>query len=261
MATALPDEASGAAAPQAPAAVAAAGSPLAGDELAFAVSHDLQQPLTQIVRFLELLAEGAAGRAGTESARLLEQARSSAARLEERYEALHRLARLESDARAHASVELDTVADRAIARLAPDCEALGGRIDRTPLPTVDGDREQLELLFQNLLGNALKFRGPEAPRVRIQGEASGNSWHFRVEDNGIGVPPKDAERIFQLFQRLHTAAETPGTGIGLALCRRIVERHGGSIWVEPRPGGGSVFHFTLSRRTAKSLDEPRSERR
>lgn len=230
------------------------------DEMAYAVSHDLRQPLAQVVRFLQLLAEESTGRSG-KSERLLEQARASASRLEERVDAVLRLARIESGERRSASVDLDALAARVIAKLEPERTALGGRIDRANLPVVQGDEAQLELLLHNLLDNALKFHGSEPPRIRIDCAAEESSWHVRVEDNGVGVPAQHAERIFALFQRLHTANEAPGTGIGLALCRRVVARHGGRIWVESRPGEGSTFHLTLARHPEASFDESRGSTR
>jgi len=113
------------------------------------------------------------------------------------------------------------------------------------LPRVSGDADQLRQLLQNLISNAVKFRGRRKPRIRIQATSLGDEWHFRVSDNGIGIEPRFAERIFVIFQRLHSRDSYPGTGIGLALCRRIVDRHGGRIWVDSIPGEGSTFSFTL----------------
>ena len=114
-----------------------------------------------------------------------------------------------------------------------------------PLPTVVGDPVQLGQVLQNLVANAIKFRGAEPPRVHVSAERAGREWTVSVRDNGIGISPEYAQRIFVIFQRLHSRAEYAGTGIGLAICKKIVERHGGRIWVEPAPGGGSVFRFTL----------------
>ena len=117
------------------------------------------------------------------------------------------------------------------------------------LPEVEGDDTQLIQLFQNLIGNAVKFRRKDAsPNIRISAEQKQGEWVFGVHDNGIGIEPRDYERIFDIFQRLHTSEEYPGTGLGLALCKKIVERHRGRIWIESRKNEGSSFYFTITRR-------------
>jgi light-regulated signal transduction histidine kinase (bacteriophytochrome) len=121
-------------------------------------------------------------------------------------------------------------------------------ITHDPLPTVAGDAMQLLRLLQNLLGNAIKFRREEPPRIHVQATSRGGHWLFSIRDNGIGIDPQYYTRIFQVFQRLHTREQYAGTGIGLAVCKRVVERHGGSIWVESKPGEGSTFYFTLPAR-------------
>jgi light-regulated signal transduction histidine kinase (bacteriophytochrome) len=120
-----------------------------------------------------------------------------------------------------------------------------GEVVAEGLPTVEGDWVQLAQLFQNLIANALKFRGEAPPRVEISADREGDAWRFRVADNGIGIDPRNRDRVFEMFQRLHTRDAYPGTGVGLAIARKIVERHGGRIWVEPGPERGTVFHFTI----------------
>jgi chemotaxis family two-component system sensor kinase Cph1 len=121
----------------------------------------------------------------------------------------------------------------------------GAVVTADPLPTVRADQTQLGMLWQNLLSNALKFHGPEPPHIHVSAQQEGAEGVFSVRDNGIGLDPTHAERIFVMFQRLHTRKEYPGTGIGLAVCKKIVERHGGRIWVESAPGEGATFFFTL----------------
>ena len=146
---------------------------------------------------------------------------------------------------------LDTSSEKALghalANLRGSIEESGALVTHDRLPTVLADETQLVQLFQNLVGNAIKYRGPQAPRVHVSAASDGaKRWTFGVTDNGIGIDPQYFERIFVMFQRLHGRAEHPGTGIGLAICKKIVERHGGTISVESQPGRGSTFRFTLA---------------
>jgi signal transduction histidine kinase len=143
-------------------------------------------------------------------------------------------------------VATDAVVGRVIESLQAQDGARQVRFDVGDLPTVLGDEQQLGQLFQNLVGNAIKFVPDDrAPEVRVTAERAGTTWRFGIADNGIGLDPAHADRIFRMFQRLHTPDDYPGTGIGLAIAKKVVERHGGEIWAEPREGGGTVFAFTL----------------
>lgn len=154
--------------------------------------------------------------------------------------------------------DCSAVVARVMADLRATIEASGARVAVEPLPTVMARATELVQVFQNLVGNALKFRGERAPEIHIGCELDGDSWVFSVRDNGLGVEPRHAERIFMVFKRLHAPKRYPGTGIGLAICKRVVERRGGRIWVEPAPGGGSVFRFTLPHDGAVRVEPERA---
>jgi len=141
--------------------------------------------------------------------------------------------------------DCETVLNLSLNNLKAAIEEKGAIVTHDPLPKVMADHAQLGQVFQNLIGNAIKFQGNEPPRVHVSASRNGNGWTFSVHDNGIGIAPEHAERIFIIFQRLHSRDEYPGTGIGLAICKKIVERHGGSIWVESKVGKGATFYFIL----------------
>ncbi|HVS14802.1 MAG TPA: ATP-binding protein [Thermoanaerobaculia bacterium] len=230
------------------------------DEMAYTVSHDLRQPLNQVIQLLRLLDQEAGGRLGDEGEALLEHARQSAQRLDGMVEAVLRCARIENASAAFGPVDLDAVLARVLERLEPERAAAGAEITHGTLGELQGDEFQLDQLLQNLLDNALKFRGADPPRIHVDAADEGDALHLHVGDNGIGIPAKDRERIFLMFQRLHGEREVPGTGIGLAVCRRVAARHGGRIWVESEPGQGSTFHVTLAKRApAKAASTRRSK--
>lgn len=145
-------------------------------------------------------------------------------------------------------IDMNAAVDIALANLKSAIQESGANIEVAELPTIRGDRTQLAQLFQNLIGNAIKFRGSDSPRIRVEAERKEDEWLFAVRDNGIGIDAAHAERIFLIFQRLHGRKQFSGTGIGLAICERIVKRHGGRIWVEPNTDHGSVFYFTMDAR-------------
>lgn len=153
-------------------------------------------------------------------------------------------------------VDTGAVVDQAISNLALAVSDAGGRVTRDDMPVVHGDVTQLVQLVQNLIGNALKFRAESPPEVHVSAEHRGPEWVFSVADNGIGISPVYAQRIFTIFERLHGPDEYTGTGIGLAICKRIVERHGGRIWVESQEGAGATFRFTVPTRTSVAERPP-----
>lgn len=213
-------------------------------ELAYVVSHDLRQPLNQVVRYLELIEEKAGARLEKSERELLAQARRGALRLETLVDGVHRYASAGKRG-ALTPISLEQVLVRVLERLADERQASQAEVTHDSLPTVQASAPQMDQLFSNLLANAFKFRGAKPARVHVGAQANGDHWRLSVSDQGIGIDPKDAERIFGLFQRLHTDSEYPGSGIGLALCKRIVARHGGRLWVDSMPGAGATFYWTL----------------
>jgi len=221
------------------------------EEMAYVVSHDLQQPLGVITRSLDLLGEDGENGLDEEGRDLISHAKRGAAALERMLEAIVGYARVDSSGSEFTPVDLQGVLERVLDLLKDQISDSGAKITVDLLPTIIGDEAQMERLFQNLLSNALKFSGPTPPRIEIGATEQENCWLLSIRDHGIGIDPNALDRIFKMFQRLHTQEEIPGTGIGLAVCRRIVTRHGGEIWVESRPGEGTTFHITIPHRDWK----------
>jgi signal transduction histidine kinase len=220
------------------------------ERFAAASSHDLQEPLRMVSSYLQLLERRYGGAFDARAREYLGFAVEGAKRMQTLVQDLLAYARLERPGRRARSVACDEALDRALAALQARIVSSGAVVTREPLPVVWGDEEQLEQLLLQLLDNALKFRGAEPPRIRVSAEPSEGEWRFSVADNGPGIDAAFGERIFAPFQRLHGRAEGAGSGIGLALARRVVERHGGRIWVESAPGRGATFFFTLPAGTA-----------
>jgi signal transduction histidine kinase len=219
------------------------------EQFAYIASHDLQAPLRSVSGFLDLLARRYQGRLGADADEFIGFAVDGVARMQQLIHDILAFSRVGSRANPPEQLASREPLDRALGNLKTDIEESRAEIKVEPLPPVTGDRNQLAQLFQNLVGNAIKYRKPgEPPHISISAEEKESEWEFRVRDNGIGIDPRFAERIFQIFQRLHTTGEYSGTGIGLAICKKIVERHGGRIWVESEPGQGSTFSFTLPKR-------------
>lgn len=219
------------------------------DEFARLAAHDLREPLGMVDGYLRLLHDRHSDRLDDEGREFLDYAVDGVERMQRMLADLLRYARLgpELDGASPSSVDANAAMQEARANLRLAIEESGGAVACDALPPVKAHRGQLAQVFQNLLANAIKFRGEEAPRVVVRATGSGRDVEFTVADNGIGLDPAHADRIFEPFERLVTADEYPGTGLGLAICRRIVEAHGGQIWVESEPGRGSTFHFTLKR--------------
>ena len=216
------------------------------EQFAYVASHDLQEPLRMVTSYTQLLARRYQGKLSDEADEFIHYAVDGALRMQSLINALLSYSRVDSMGRELVPCESRTILQNAMANLKMALSECGGRVEAEDLPVVLGDPVQLMQLFQNLVSNALKFRAPDRiPVVRISARREGDFWLFSVQDNGIGIDPRFYERIFVIFQRLHTKEEYPGTGIGLAMCKRIVERHGGTIRVDSHPGEGSIFYFTL----------------
>lgn len=215
------------------------------EQFAYVASHDLQEPLRMVAAYTQLLAERYSGKIDAQADKYIHYAVEGATRMQAMIQdllAFSRAGRAEIDAQ---SVEVNDVVKVALENLQPVIQETGAVVKYDALPSVKANRIQITQLFQNLIGNAIKFRGEKAPFVRIGAERRNGEWIFSVADNGIGIAEEYSEVIFAIFQRLHTRTEYSGNGIGLAICKKIVERHGGRIWVESEQGKGSSFKFTL----------------
>jgi signal transduction histidine kinase len=217
------------------------------------VSHDLREPLRMIASYTQLLAERYRGRLDSDADDFIHYAVDGVRRMEELLDALLDYVRVGSRAKPFEEVDTPEVLEDVKRNLLIVIEDSGAVIEAVSLPRVRADRTQVAQLLQNLVANAIKFHGKEPPLVQLSATRDGDQWRFRVRDTGIGIAPEQHERVFGIFERLHTSDEYPGTGIGLSICKRIVQRHGGRIWVESEPGRGSDFYFTLP---AAPIDGP-----
>ncbi len=214
-------------------------------QFASVASHDLQEPLRTLSGFAQLLQRRYGDRLDADAQELVGFILESAARMRELIDDLLVYSRMSHAELRPEMVDAGELVEEVNWSLAQAIHDAGAEISVHALPRVEVDRSQFERLFQNLISNAIKFRNGDAPRIQISAAQSDDAWTFSVADNGIGVDPSKATRIFDVFERLHPRERYEGTGMGLAICHRIVERHGGRIWVEPGPDGGSVFSFTL----------------
>jgi PAS domain S-box-containing protein len=215
------------------------------EQFAYVASHDLREPLRMVTSYVQLLSRRYKGKLDSDADDFINYAVEGATRTWKLINDLLVYSRVGSQAKELEATDCEMVLNQSLNNLKVTIEETGAVVTHDPLPTVMADNLQLGQLLQNLIENGIKFRGSEPPRVHVSASRNGNKWIFSVRDNGIGIAPEYAERIFVIFQRLHSRAEYPGMGVGLAICKKIVGRHGGRIWVESEPGKGATFYFTL----------------
>jgi light-regulated signal transduction histidine kinase (bacteriophytochrome) len=218
------------------------------EQFAYVASHDLQEPLRMVSSYVQLFEKRYAGQVDPQAQKYINYAVEGAKRMQALIGGLLEFSRVGRVDEPFGSVDTGLALDHALLNLRSAIEESHATVTRDHLPTVTGNAGRLAQVFQNLIGNAIKFRRRDAATaIHVSAVAQRKEWLFAVRDNGIGIDPQYLERIFVIFQRLHTRAEYPGTGIGLSICKKVVERHGGRIWVESQPGAGATFQFTLPR--------------
>lgn len=215
------------------------------EQFAYIASHDLKEPLRMISSYTKLLAKRYKGRLDSDADEFIRYAVEGANRMERLIEDLLAYSRVSTRSKPVQPVDSESCFQEVVDSLRMAIEDSGAIVTHDPLPMVMSDPTQLGQVFQNLIGNGIKFRGSEDPRIHVTATRNDDEWRFCVSDNGIGLDPEFTPRIFEIFQRLHGGEKYPGTGIGLAICKRTVERHGGRIWAESRGEKGSKFYFTL----------------
>jgi PAS domain S-box-containing protein len=218
------------------------------EQFAYVASHDLQEPLRMVSSYTQLLSKRYNDQLDQDAKDFIGYAVDGATRMQGLIQDLLTYSRVGTRGKPFTPTDCNSTLGQARANLSRAIEESGAVVTNDELPTIMADETQLIQVFQNLISNAIKFRGKELPRIHVSGERNGDEWVFSVMDNGMGIDPQYNEGIFVIFERLHGKDEYPGTGIGLALCKRIVERHGGRIWVESEPERGSTFYFTLPMR-------------
>ncbi|HET6676332.1 MAG TPA: ATP-binding protein, partial [Nitrospiraceae bacterium] len=214
-------------------------------QFAYVASHDLQEPLRMVSSYTQLLAKRFKGKLDADADDFIGFAVDGAARMQKLIQDLLAYSRVSTRDMDRQTMSMETVLRYAADNLQVTMKEAETIVTHDPLPSVKADERQITQLFQNLISNAIKFRGQQPPRIHVSAKRLDTEWLFSVQDNGIGIDSQYADRIFVIFQRLHNREEYPGTGIGLAICKKVVERHGGRIWVESESGKGSTFFFTL----------------
>ena len=221
------------------------------EQFAYAASHDLQEPLRMVSSYLQLVETRYRDDLDEDGLEFIDFAVDGADRMRAMIDSLLDYSRVTTRGDPLELTDAGAVLEGVLDELRPQIEATSATVTVDELPTVTADADQLAQLFEHLLGNAMEYSGSEAPRVHVSAERTGDRWRFSVTDEGVGIDPEFHDRIFEVFEKVHAGSEAPeigSGGIGLALCKRIVERHGGDIWVESSPGDGATFSFTLSAR-------------
>ncbi len=215
------------------------------EQFAYVASHDLQEPLRMISSYVQLLSRRYKGRLDTDADEFIAYAVDGTLRMQQLINDLLAYSRVGTRGKPPIPTSFEDVLSKAMANLKMAVVESGAQVTHDSLPTAMADEFQMVQLFQNLIGNAIKFKGQGTPQIHISAMPEGKEWIFSIRDNGIGIDPQFHERIFVLFQRLHGREEYPGTGIGLTISKKIVERHGGRIWLKSEPGKGTTFYFTV----------------
>jgi PAS domain S-box-containing protein len=229
------------------------------EQFAYVASHDLQEPLRAVAGCLQILERRLEGRLGERDAELVAHAVEGASRMQNLIDGLLALSRVGTRGDVFREVDLNDALRTACANLSSAIAETGAAIEVGELPRVTADRTQMVQLFQNLLGNALRYRSDRGAEIEIGARQTGRDWLLWVKDNGIGIERQYWDRIFRVFQRLHTRQQYPGTGIGLSICQKIVERHGGRIWLESIPGEGTTFFFSLREEPVRNMGPTASD--
>jgi PAS domain S-box-containing protein len=216
------------------------------EQFAYVISHDLQEPLRMVSSYTQLLAKRYSNKLDADADEFIAYAVDGAKRMQILLHDLLEYSRVGTRGKPFTWINCKDVVEQSMANLKIAIEECGASVTYDVLPTIMGDEGQLVQLFQNLIGNAIKFHREEAPQVHISAKRRNNIMTFSVKDNGIGIDPQHSQSIFEIFRRLHTREEYPGTGMGLAICKKIVERHGGHISVQSQPGEGSIFYFSVN---------------